>query len=103
MRRSSPETICTSGSISSGERDAVLARPFAHHHDAPLDRLAQRERRHLQLDLARLHLRQVEHVIDQREEVVAGGADVLDVLPLLLVQLPEEPLLAAPGRSRESR
>ena len=32
-----------------------------------------------QLELAGLEARQVEHVVDQRKQVVAGGADVLEL------------------------
>ena len=65
------------------EPDAVLRRPLAHHHDAALERLAQRERAHLQLHLARLDLREIQHVVDQREQVVARREDVVEVLLLL--------------------
>ena len=53
----------------------------AFHH--PLDRgdgLAQVELVRAQLHLARLDLRQVEDVVDQLEQMVAGGVDVLEEL-----------------------
>ena len=91
-RRSSPSTRSTSGAELEREPDAVLRRPLAHHHDAALERLAQRERGDLELDLPGLDLRQVEHVVDQRQQVVAGREDVVEVLLLLLVDLAEQPL-----------
>ena len=74
------------------ELNAVLDRAFAHHHDAAFERLAQREAGELELDLPGLDLRQVEHVVDQREQMVARGEDVVEVLLLLLVDLAEHPL-----------
>ncbi len=70
-----------------GERDAdpVLRRALAHHHHAALERLPQRERVHLELDLSGLDLGEVEDVVDQREQVVPGRDDVVEVLGLLLV------------------
>ena len=53
--------------------DAVLRRALTHHHDAALERLAQRERRDLELDLPGLDLGEVEDVVDQRQQV-AGRA-----------------------------
>ena len=93
IRRSSPATMSTLGSRSERELDAVLHRPLAHHHDTALERLAQRERCDLELDLTRLDLGEVEHVVDQREQVVARREDVVEVLRLLLVDLAEQPLL----------
>ena len=82
--------------------DAVLRRALAHHHDAALERLRQRERRDLELDLPGLDLGQVEDVVDEREQVVPGREDVLDVLVLLLVELAEE-LLAQHLREADDR
>ena len=72
--------------------DAVLRRPLAHHHDAALERLPQRERRDLELDLPGLDLGEVEDVVDQRQQVVGRGQDVVEVLRLLLVDVAEQPL-----------
>ena len=44
-RRSSPRTRSTSGASSSESWTPFSGRPLAHHHDAALERLAQRERR----------------------------------------------------------
>ncbi len=74
------------------EPDAVLRRRLAHHHDAALERFAQRERGDLELDLAGLDLGQVEHVVDQRQQMVAGREDVVQVLLLLGVDVAEHPL-----------
>ena len=52
----------------------------------------QMEPPELQLQPSGLHLGQVEDVVDQGEEVPARGQDVLQVLGLLLVHLPEHPL-----------
>ena len=52
----------------------------------------QMEPPELQLQPAGLHLGQVEDVVDQGEEMPARGQDVLQVLGLLLVHLPEHPL-----------
>ena len=93
-------TRSTSGSAASATLDAVLRRPLAHHHDAALERLPQRERRDLELDLPGLDLGQVEDVVDQRQQVVARGEDVVEVLLLLLVELAEHLARAAPARSR---
>ena len=71
IRRSSPVDDVDVGRRRERDLDAVLRRPLAHHDDAALERLAQRERRDLELDLPRLDLGQVEDVVDQREQVVA--------------------------------
>ena len=70
-----------------GERDTdpVLRRALAHHHDAALERLPKGERVHLELDLSRLDLGEVEDVVDQREQMVPRRDDVVEVLRLLLV------------------
>ena len=102
IRRSSPSTTSTSGSAASASRTPSFDRPLAHHHDAALERLAQRERRDLELDLPRLDLREVEDVVDEREQVVARREDVVEVLLLLLVDLAEH-LLAQHLREAEDR
>ena len=62
------------------ELDAVPGRPLAHHDDAALECLTEREVGELELDLSGLDLRQVEHVVDQRQQMVAGREDVFEVL-----------------------
>ena len=53
----------------------------------------------LELHLAGLHLGQVEDVVDQREQVVGRGEDVVQVLVLLLVHLAEQLLLQHLGEA----
>ena len=74
------------------DANALVARALAHHDHAALEGVAQRERRDLELDLACLDLREIEHVVDQRQQVVGGGEDVVEVLLLLRVQLAEHAL-----------
>ena len=100
IRRSSPSTTSTSGVRGERDLDAVLRRLLAHHDDAALERLAERERRDLELDLPGLDLGQVEDVVDQREQMVSRGEDVVEVLLLLLVQRRRTSARAAPARSR---
>ena len=45
-----------------------------------------------QLHTPGLDLGEVQDVVDEREEVLAGGVDIPEVLVLLGVQLPEHPL-----------
>ena len=74
-----------------GERDAdpFLRGALAHHHHAALERLPQRERVNLQLDLSGLDLGEVEDVVDQREQMVPRGGDVVEVLRLLRIHGPD--------------
>ena len=61
--------------------------------DAALERvLRARTARARSSHLARLDLGEVEDVVDEREQVVARGEDVLEVLLLLRVDLAEQPL-----------
>jgi hypothetical protein len=55
---------------------------------ATLQRLADREGGRDQVHPTGLHFREVEDVIDQRQEVAPGGADVGQVLDLLVIQRP---------------
>ncbi len=50
------------------------------------------ERRHLQVHAPGLDLRQIEDVVDQREQVAPGLVDVLEIVGLLLVHLAEHAL-----------
>ena len=85
-----------------GERHAhaVLRRSLAHHDDAAFQRVAERERRDLELDLSRLDLGEVEHVVDEGEQVVGRREDVLEVLRLLLVDLADDLLSQHLGEAR---
>ena len=76
-----------------------MQRPLPDHHHPALERLAQREEPDLELHLARLDLRQVEDVVDQGEQVVGRGEDVVQVLLLLLVHLAEQLLLQDLGEA----
>ena len=64
------------------------------HPAGPLDRLAQVEVGGIELELARLDLREVEDVVDDRQQRLAGGGDRLGVLALRLVELGVEQQLA---------
>ena len=58
----------------------------AHEVERRFDTFAQIERRRLDVHAARLDLREVEDVVDDREECVAGIADRVDVVALLAVE-----------------
>ena len=75
------------------ELHAVFGGPLPDHDHAALERLTQREEVALELHLPCLHLGQVEDVVDQSEQVVGRGEDVVQVLVLLLVHLAEQLLL----------
>ena len=68
----------------------VLDRELPHRRDAALECFLEREGAHFELDLTGLDLGQVEHIVDQGEQVVGRGEDVLQVLGLLFVHLPEQ-------------
>ena len=74
------------------ELHAVLAGALAHQREHALDGVPRREGRDVQLHPARLDLGQVEHVVEQGEEVAPGVEDVLHVLGLAVVELAEHPL-----------
>ncbi len=92
IRRSSPVTTSRPPFGVERRPDAVPGRPLAHHR-----RRRARARRRSEngatssSHLARLDLGQVEDVVDEREQVVARGEDVVEVLRLLLVDLAEHP------------
>ncbi len=69
-----------------GELEALLACPGRDELERVLDALAQVERGLLQLQHAGFDLREVQDVVDEREEMIAAGADGLGELPLLGVQ-----------------
>ena len=54
--------------------------------DGPLDDVAQIEIERLERELARLDLREVEDVVDDRQERLAAGSDGLGEVALLLVE-----------------
>src|SRR3990170_3602862 len=74
------------------EPDAVARGALPDERQRVVERGWQVEGLGLQLHPARLDLRQVENIVDQREEVLPGGQDVIEVLLLLGVDLAEHPL-----------
>ena len=64
--------------------------------DGTLDARAERERLLLELDAPGLHLREVEDVVDDRQQGVARGADRLRVVALVIVELRVEHQAAHP-------
>src|SRR5439155_9136756 len=75
-----------------GERDLMARRSLADHRHAVLECGAERERAALELHLAGLDLREVEDVVDEREEMPARREDVLEIFLLALVELAEHAL-----------
>ena len=65
---------------------------LTNHRDAALEGVLERERRDLQLDLAGLDLGQVEDVVDEGQQVVPRGEDVVEVLGLLRVHVADHSL-----------
>ena len=74
---------------SSEPRDAVVRRPLSDHRQAVLEGLAQGELGQFELHPAGLDLREVEDVVDQREKVLTGIEDVVEVLFLFGADLAE--------------
>ena len=72
--------------------DPVLAGPLTHEGEHAVDGVDGREGGDLQLHPAGLDLRQVEHVVEEGEQVPTGIQDVLHVVGLTLVELTEHPL-----------
>ncbi len=75
-----------------GERDPVSGRSLPDEGEGVVEGGRQMEPPELQLEPTGLHFGEVEDVVDQGEEMPARGQDVLEVLGLLLVHLPEHPL-----------
>src|SRR6185436_11119981 len=75
------------------DADALLLRGAAQHRADAVDGGAQRQPLHHQLRLAGLDLRQVEDVVDDPQQLLAGAVDVAEEAPLPLVQLLREPRL----------
>src|SRR2546428_620832 len=71
------------------EREPVAHGSFAYQRERVLERHTEIERPGVQLHPSRLDLREVEDVVDQREQVAPRGQDDADVLGLLVVQLAE--------------
>jgi hypothetical protein len=70
-----------------GQLDALPRRGRGHDVEGALDRGPERERLGLEVDLARLDLREVEDVVDDREQRVAARPDRLGEVALLRVEL----------------
>ena len=74
------------------ERDPSPTRPFTHEQQRVVHRRRQLELRDVQLHASGLDLGQVEDVVDEGEEVLSRGQDIVQVLRLLLVGRPEHPV-----------
>src|SRR5262249_41579471 len=73
--------------------DALAVGLRLHDRDALLDEVVERYVGEGELELARLDLRQVEQVVDQRQEMAAGGMNVLEIFAIALVADRAEALL----------
>ena len=67
------------------ERNAVLGGALAHKGACVVDCQGKIERRQLQLHAAGFDLGEIENLIDQRQQMAAGGENVVGVLGLFLV------------------
>src|SRR4029079_3001131 len=67
------------GIYGGAQRVPVFLDQWPHHRDGRREYLADVERLERDLHLPRLDLRQIEHVVDQAEEVLAGGAYLLEI------------------------
>ncbi len=74
------------------ECDAVPCRALAHKGARVVYRQREIKRSQLQLHAAGLDFGEIEYLIDQRQEMAAGGKDVVGVLGLFLVKLAEQSL-----------
>ena len=72
-RSSSEYTVPTSAARLDLQRDAVCGGPLAEHRGGVVEQRAQVERRVLELHPAGLDLRQVEDLVEQLEQVLAGA------------------------------
>ena len=75
-----------------GQGDAVLCRPLPNQRQGVLEGDRRVEGRQVQLHLAGLDLGEVEDVVEQREEVPAGVANVAEVVLLTVVEVAEHAL-----------
>ena len=73
------------------QRDAVPPGALADEGQGILERRRQVDVRHLELHPAGLDLREVEDLVDEGQEVLPGGVDVLQVLVLFFVEVAEQP------------
>src|SRR5215831_2231617 len=71
------------------QRDAATPSPLTNQHQGIVDGRGEIELRQLQLHPPGLDLGEVKDVVDQRQQMSSGGVDVLQILLLLFVQLPE--------------
>ena len=69
--------------------DRVQGRPLPHHREGVLHGAADAESAWLQHHVAGFHLRKVQDVVEQREQVLARIPDVAQIFVLALVQLAE--------------
>ena len=75
------------------QRDTRSGGSFLVHRETAAEGLGHRDVGELQFHPPGLDLRQVQDVVDQRQQVSSGIEDVLDVTGLLLVQVPEHLLV----------
>ena len=83
--------------------EALLGRPGGHQLQRRLDALVEVERGGLQVHPPRLDLREVEDVVDDREQGLAAGADDLRVVALVAGQLGVEQQPAHPDHGVHRR
>jgi hypothetical protein len=74
------------------ELDALQLRSLLEGHRGVLEGGGELEGSESQLETVGLDLREIEDVVDEREQVVPRTVDVVDVLGLLLREVPEHPL-----------
>ena len=74
------------------QRDVAPRGPLVHEHQRVVDRGRQIERSDVELHPSRFDLRQIEDVVDQRQEMVTRVEDVAEIFRLLLVRIAEHPL-----------
>ena len=79
--------------------DAALDRLLPQHAHGAFQGFPQREAAQVELHLARLHLGEVQDVVDQGEQVPAAGKDVVDVFLLLFVDDAEHLVLQHLGEA----
>src|SRR5712691_11387019 len=72
--------------------DSVAAGALPNHRQTVVQRFGERERPELQLHPPGLDLRQVEDVVDQRQQMPTRTQDVFEVLGLLVVELAKKAL-----------
>src|SRR5512132_3429326 len=70
----------------------MSCRALADDREAALECVAHGERREIELHATSLDLREIEDVINEREQVLAGAEHVLQILALLVVHAAEDAL-----------